>query len=338
MMSNAEIVVVILAAAAIGAAIILALLPTLTRHASAHPNARSSHAKATPQGGGIAVIGATIAVATGALAYGSHEFAPYLTTLCFVFGATIFIALVGLVDDIRPIEVIPRLLLQALAVGVMLAALPAELRVVPALPWWIERALLLTACVWFVNLTNFMDGIDWMTVAEAVPITVGLTVVGLLGGLPMHAVIVALALCGGLIGFAPFNRPIARIFLGDVGSLSIGLLLAWLLVLLACNGYVTAALVLPLYYLADTTITLLRRTANREPFWRAHRTHFYQRATDRGFSVSDIVQRVFATNLALTALACASVLWPGPLSTAAALIGGAALVGWLLWSFARGKS
>ena len=53
----------------------------------------------------------------------------------------------------------------------MIASLPPELRVVPMLPWWVERALLLLACLWFVNLTNFMDGIDWMTVAEFVPIT-----------------------------------------------------------------------------------------------------------------------------------------------------------------------
>ena len=338
MISSVEVVLVVLAAAAISAGIILALLPLLKRHALAHPNARSSHLKSTPQGGGIAVIGATIAVAAGALALGPHESAPYLTTLCLVFAATAFIAVVGLVDDIRPIEVAPRLLLQALAVAAMIAALPAELRVVPVLPWWIERALLLIVCLWFVNLTNFMDGIDWMTVAEAVPITAGLIVIGFLGALPMHAGVVALALCGGLIGFAPFNRPVARIFLGDVGSLPIGLLLAWQLVLLAGNGHIAAAVVLPLYSIADATLTLLRRVANREPFWRAHRTHFYQRATDRGLGVSEVVKRVFATNLVLTALACASVLWPGPLSTAAALGGGSALVGWLLWSFAQGKS
>ena len=97
-------------------------------------------------------------------------------------------------------------------------------------------------------------------------------------------------------------------------------------------------MILPLYYLADATLTLLRRIANREPFWQAHRTHFYQLATDRGFSVPEIVARVFAVNLALVALAVASVLWPGPLSAAVALGGGAALVGWLLYRFARGKS
>ena len=147
----------------------------------------------------------------------------------------------------------------------------------------------------------------------------------------------ALALCGGLIGFAPFNRPVARIFLGDVGSLPIGLLFGWLLVLVAGNGHLAAALILPLYYLADATLTLLRRIANREPFWQAHRTHFYQRATDRGFSVPEIVARVFVVNLALVALAVASVLWPGPLGAAIALGGAAVLVGGLLRRFARGK-
>ncbi|MCX7315084.1 MAG: glycosyl transferase, partial [Alphaproteobacteria bacterium] len=235
-------------------------------------------------------------------------------------------------------EVAPRLALQALAVGIMLASLPAEARVVPMLPWWIERTLLLMACLWFVNLTNFMDGIDWMTVAEFVPITAGLALIGFLGALPTQGVVVAVALCGGLIGFAPFNKPVARIFLGDVGSLPIGLLLSWLLVLLAGNGHLAAALVLPLYYLADATLTLLRRMANREPFWQAHRTHFYQRATDHGFSVSKIVARVFAVNIALVALATASVAWPGPLSATVALCGGSVLVGWLLYRFSRSKS
>jgi len=119
--------------------------------------------------------------------------------------------------------------------------------------------------------------------------------------------------------------------------LPIGLLFGWLLVLVAGQGYIAAAVVLPLYYLADATLTLLRRLVNREPFWQAHRTHFYQRATDRGFSVPQIIARVFATNLGLVTLAVASVLWPGPLSVVATLATAAALVGWLLYHFSRGK-
>ena len=85
----------------------------------------------------------------------------------------------------------------------------------------------------------------------------------MLGALPAHATVVALALCGALIGFAPFNRPVARIFLGDVGSLPIGLLLGWLLVLLAGSGHLAAAMMLPLYYLADATADAV--APDREP-------------------------------------------------------------------------
>jgi UDP-N-acetylmuramyl pentapeptide phosphotransferase/UDP-N-acetylglucosamine-1-phosphate transferase len=139
------------------------------------------------------------------------------------------------------------------------------------------------------------------------------------------------------LGFAPFNRPVARIFLGDVGSLPIGLLFAWLLVLLAGRGHWAAAIILPLYYLADTTLTLLRRMISRERFWVAHRSHFYQRATDRGWSVSEIVARVFAINLGLVALAIVSVIWPGRETAAVTLAAAALLVAWLLYSFWRGK-
>ena len=111
-----------------------------------------------------------------------------------------------------------------------------------------------------------------------------------------------------MLGFAPFNRPIAKVFLGDVGSLPIGLLLGWCLLQLAWHQQIAAALLLPLYYLADATVTLLRRVVRREPFWAAHRTHFYQRATDNGFSVWQVVSQVFALNVLLAALAIGSAM------------------------------
>jgi UDP-N-acetylmuramyl pentapeptide phosphotransferase/UDP-N-acetylglucosamine-1-phosphate transferase len=334
-MSGIAIALVIAIAAAASAGLIVLLRPALRRYALARPNARSSHSEPTPQGGGIAVIAAVIAV--GGLACLSLSL-PELAPLAWVFAAAAFIALVGAIDDIWTVGVLPRLLLQALAVGLVIAALPSELRAVPSLPWWIERALLLIAGLWLVNLTNFMDGIDWMTVAEVVPVAAGLALIGLVGGLPQAGVIVALALAGALLGFAPFNRPVAHLFLGDVGSLPIGLVLFWLLALLAGAGHFVAALILPLYYVADTTITLLRRLANREPFWQAHRTHYYQQATDRGFRVVDVVAGVFAVNVVLVALALATVLWPGRLMAAGALVAAAAAVGCLLFSFQRGRS
>ena len=327
----------LVSAALVSSTLIMLLRPALQRYALARPNARSSHTIPTPQGGGIAVIIATLGLAI-IVVLGAGLFSPDdVSRLWRVFAATTLIAIVGAIDDIRTIAIAPRLLLQTVAVAAVIAALPSDLQVVPFLPWWIERALLLLGGVWFVNLVNFMDGIDWMTVAEIVPVTGGLVLIGIVfGALPVSAMLVSLALCGALLGFAPFNRPVAKLFLGDVGSLPIGLLLFWLLSLTAGSGYFAAALILPLYSLADTTLTLLRRMRKGESFWIAHRSHFYQRATDHGFSVPQVIARVFAVNLALVVLAITTVLLPGFASATAALIAAALLVGWLLHSFSRG--
>ncbi len=200
-----------------------------------------------------------------------------------------------------------RLVLQAAAVGAVVFTTPETARIVPALPLALERGLILLAGVWFVNLVNFMDGLDLMTVAEVVPVTATLLLLGLLGDLPWPAALIAAALCGAMLGFAPFNKPVAKVFLGDVGSLPIGLLLGWCLLELAWRGQPAAALLLPAYYLVDSTITLFRRIARREQFWSAHRSHFYQRATDHGFTVSRVIGEVFALNLVLAGLAIVTV-------------------------------
>lgn len=325
---------ILLAAAATSAVLILLLRESLQRYALARPNARSSHREPTPQVGGIAVIVSALGLAAAFLAL-SDGATPW--DLWPIFAATAFLACVGAVDDIWIIPVAPRLLLQAVAVTVVIASLPPDLRIVSILPWWAERVLLIVGGLWFVNLVNFMDGVDWMTVAEVVAISFGVILIGIVGGLPVYAIVIAIALCGAILGFAPFNRPVARLFLGDVGSLPIGLLLGWLLLMVARQGYVAAAILLPLYYVADATITLLRRLCNGETLWKAHRHHFYQRALDQGFTVPQIVGRVFAINLVLIILALTTVIIPHVVVVMVALGLGAGIVGWLLISFERGR-
>ena len=326
----------IFGAAGLSALLIVVLRPLLRRYAVAEPNARSSHSVPTPQGGGIAIVATVIAVS-----YAAFVFLPAGAAAALQFpvisAAVVLIAGVGVIADIHPQKVILRLVLQALAVTAVVFALPPQMRVVPILPLMVERIGLVTGGLWFVNLVNFMDGLDWMTVAEAVPISASLAGLGLFGILPAPAIIVSLALCGALIGFAFFNRPVARLFLGDVGSLPIGLILGWLLVLLAANGARTAAILLPLYYLADSSITLGRRAVNGEKIWHAHRSHFYQRATDRGFSVLEVVSRIFAVNLVLGALALATVFLPSRPTDIVALAAGGLVVAWLLLTFSRGR-
>lgn len=332
----AECVITAALAALLSGCLIALLYPLLKRYAMAPPNARSSHRTPTPQGGGIAVIAAVFAAIVGA-----SYFRPFghvaSSPLPAIMAAALAMACIGAIDDIRPLPAAPRLLLQAVIVAAVIYTLPEQVRIVPLLPWWLERSLLVLGGLWFVNLVNFMDGIDWMTVAEVVPLTIGLVALGWEDALPAHGTLFALALGGAMLGFAVFNRPVAKVFLGDVGSLPIGLVLGWLLLLLAAGGHLTAAIVMPLYYLADATVTLLSRLLRGEPIWKAHRTHFYQRAADRGYSTLEIVARVFLANLGLCLLAFMTVLVPGRTGDIAALMLAGGLVASLLFSFARGK-
>ena len=334
-MANSQLMLSFVAAilaALLSCLVIWAIRPMLLRHALAKPNARSSHRIPTPQGAGIAVIAATLIVA-GAVIFVAG--AAEMKIPAVVFGATLFVAAVGLADDVHSIPVLPRLLLQGAAVAAIVLTAPESLRIVPSLPLWAERGLVLLAGLWFVNLVNFMDGLDLMTAAEAVPVSAAIVLLGWLGDVPAPAAIVAAALCGALLGFVPFNRPVAKIFLGDVGSLPIGLLLGWCLLQLAWQQQFAAAVLLPLYYLTDATVTLCRRVSRREPFWAAHRSHYYQRATDNGFTVWRVVVEVFALNILLAALAIASTRLPSPAVSMLLVVAGAVAVALVLHRFSR---
>lgn len=332
-------VAMLLAGSAVATAVLIVLMrPLLERYALARPNARSSHSIPTPQGGGIAIV-VTVATVIASCAYhGSPAFRePWLLSALL---AAVGLAAIGALDDIRPLPVLPRFVLQVAAASLLILTLPPDIRVLPQLPVLVERPGLIIGLVWFINLTNFMDGIDWMTVVETIPIYIVLVGVCVFGLVPKLAIVlpVMVSLLGAVIGFAPFNRHVAKLFLGDVGSLPIGALTGWLLILLAASGHLFAALILPLYYLADATITLLRRLVRRERLSQAHRTHFYQLATQRGFTVNEVTARVFALNILLGALAVAAIIVPVPMLGPLALLAGCLATGFVLSGFAKGRS
>jgi UDP-N-acetylmuramyl pentapeptide phosphotransferase/UDP-N-acetylglucosamine-1-phosphate transferase len=297
-------------AAGLAFALCLALRPVMMRYALARPNARSSHRTPTPQGGGIAVLAGAFLALGFALVFIPME-ASAGQGLFLVMAAAALLALVGAWDDIRPLSPALRLPLQFLCVGIVVFYAAPDIRLLPdALPLWAERGLVLIAGVWFVNLVNFMDGIDWITLAGLVPLAGAIALAAGHGIVDPATGLLAAALLGGLLGFAPFNKPVARIFLGDVGSLPLGLLGAYLLYRLAGTGALTAALILPLYHVMDSTITLFRRLMRGEKVWQAHRSHFYQQATDNGFTVIEIVTQVALLNLGLIGLAAVSLAQP----------------------------
>jgi UDP-N-acetylmuramyl pentapeptide phosphotransferase/UDP-N-acetylglucosamine-1-phosphate transferase len=279
------------------------LIPIFRRALLAVPGARSSHVQATPQGGGLVVIPVAVLVAFASLV-GAAGMRPDAFAWSLAAAMALLMALGGW-DDWAPLNPGFRLLVQAGAAALALAATPLEWTGA----YGISAPMLVSACLlvgmlWFVNLTNFMDGIDLMSVTQFVPAFA--TVYWLLAGLtgPAQWVgLICLAGAGALLGFALLNKPPARLFLGDSGSLPLGLLGA--VAILAVGGAhgIAAALLPFLYYLGDASLTLARRVFAGEKFWHAHREHFYQRATRRGLSTWQVIARVGLCNILLCALA-----------------------------------
>lgn len=282
------------------------LLPWLSAYAMARPNVRSSHTVPTPQGGGLVVV----LVAIAAL-FAAHRFAltPEGWTIA---GCALVLALVGALDDIRPLPVLPRLVAQGLCVWFGVVAMLGAGRLFPALPAVLEYGVLTLAGVWFVNLTNFIDGIDGITAADMVPPSLGalgiwLFLPGLLPLVPADVAILV-ALGGGMLGFMVWNRHPARVFLGDVGSLPIGFLMGCVLLKIALLTGPDVALVLVLYPVTDATLTLIRRLVRGDKLWEAHREHAYQRALGHGWRVPQVSGLVAGLNVVLVLLALGCLL------------------------------
>lgn len=266
------------------------------------PNARSSHTRPTPRGGGLAVVAALLpAVAVIAAAEG--EFARFLPLLA----AALLLAFVSFADDVRGLGAGLRLMAQTAAVLLGLAALPDAPVSQGLLPFWLDRAIVAVAWLWFVNLFNFMDGIDGIAAVETIAVAAGVALIAWLAEVPGALLPLGLATAAAAAGFLPWNWHRARIFLGDVGSVPLGYLIGFLLLTLAARGFWAAALVLPLYYLIDATWTLLARLLRGERVWEAHREHWYQHAA--AATRHDAVSlRIAAGNAALVSVAVASAL------------------------------
>jgi UDP-N-acetylmuramyl pentapeptide phosphotransferase/UDP-N-acetylglucosamine-1-phosphate transferase len=288
-----------------------------------HPNDRSSHSVPTPRGGGLAVLPVLV---VAWIAAGLDDRAALVLVLAVAVGA------ISWADDLWGLPVVARLIAQGLAVAVGMLALPPAHPVfqglLPPLP---DRLLAGIVWLWFVNLFNFMDGIDGISGVEAASIGTGLALALRLAGDGSPLALYALALATAVLGFLVWNWHPARIFLGDVGSVGLGYLLGWLLLAAACAGLWAPALLLPLYYLADATLTIGRRALRGEPVWQAHRQHFYQQAARRFASHATVSLWLVALNLALIALAAAAALKPG--ATGPIMFLAALLVGLLLWYF-----
>lgn len=278
------------------------------------PNQRSSHDRPTPRGGGIGILAVVV---IGCLVIDRIQPGPLLIAVPLIACG---VALVSLVDDVRGLSSSFRLGTHIAGAALLLwfagfgdstgAGIVQLHSVIPKLPVATVFAVLLFGIVGYTNAFNFMDGINGIAAIQA-----GLSALamGVIGGATGHwdgaPVLFSLVVAGAALGFLPHNFPSARMFMGDVGSAPLGMLLAFL-PLWICREY-GFQLFIPLALLQtgfalDTAITLVRRIARGENWLQPHREHFYQRLIRSGKS------HVFVTGceaglLLVTALVCIGI-------------------------------
>lgn len=257
-----------------------------------HPNARSLHAAPTPRIGGLGIM-AGIAVASA--------WAANVSLLPAVLGA-FALAGVSLVDDVRGLPVQMRFLVHvAVAVGCLL--------VLGLAGGWLVLSVLVV--VWATNLYNFMDGADGLAGGMA---TIGFGALALVAW--MAGAQAVAAFCGALtsasLAFLCFNFPPARLFMGDAGSIPLGFLAAVIGILGVQRGIWAwpFPLLVFLPFVADASVTLVRRVLKRENISQAHRSHYYQRVVMMGATHRQLAWVAYALMLAMAALAFAQHLRP----------------------------
>lgn len=269
------------------------------------PNDRSLHAVATPRSGGIGI--------TAGLAAGYLATMPAFPQPAWVVGAWLLTAGISFGDDLYRLPPLLRLLVHVLAAAMLVfpAGYVLDALRLPGLEWhasaWLLQGCSLLFVVWMVNLYNFMDGMDGFAGGMTCIGFATLALLGALAGAPSYALAAALV-CAATAGFLPFNFPPARLFMGDVGSGSLGFTAAMFLL------WADRARLFPLWlgalvftpFIVDATWTVIRRTCSGRRPWQAHREHFYQRLVRLGWGHKRTVLWSYALMLkcSLIAVAC----------------------------------
>jgi UDP-N-acetylmuramyl pentapeptide phosphotransferase/UDP-N-acetylglucosamine-1-phosphate transferase len=297
-----------LAVAALGLASFLAssainalLLSPTRRHAAIdRPGARRMHRVPTPRGGGLGI-------AVAIVLFGLGPFLPIEPRpLLAILVATLALGWISWRDDRRGVPAIWRLVTHVSAACLVVWALAPRLPGLDPdpemLPLAIVSMVLVSLITWSINLHNFMDGIDGLLAWQALFIA-GFLVTLPAAGMDPVLLVPAVVTASACLGFLPFNFPKARIFMGDIGSTVLGLTLALLLVVAARHGHlpVPAALVLPMLFVTDATLTLVSRMARRRRWYHPHREHLYQWLARRAGSHVPVSVGFLVANLMVVA-------------------------------------
>ncbi|WP_338612440.1 glycosyltransferase family 4 protein [Aeromonas enteropelogenes] len=266
------------------------------------PNHRSSHHVPTPRGGGMAIVIIFLLGAPLLVGLLPESFDISTSHFVMIWVAALGVALIGFTDDHISLKPRTRLIVQGIAAALVVLA-SEGLPTLKILGVTLDLALfgyLLAwlGVIWFINLYNFMDGIDGLAAGEAVVVCLFMALFHYFDGETWHETGLILLLGVAAAGFLCWNFPPARIFMGDGGSGFLGLMLATLMLLDASMkpAFLWAWLVMLGVFVVDATWTLLNRYRLKCRLSEAHRTHAFQYAARRWQSHRTVTLSVLLIN------------------------------------------
>jgi UDP-N-acetylmuramyl pentapeptide phosphotransferase/UDP-N-acetylglucosamine-1-phosphate transferase len=280
------LIIVILAVAAFASSALLTFRfcsPTSTVYILDHPNERSLHDRPVPRGGGLAVL---VAIIVCGIVAGLLYPTPGVGEIAF---AMLMVAGVSFIDDRYSVPPFYRLIAHVAAAAVILyGGFFLQRLEIPGAIWqWshvVGALFSVLFIIWMINLYNFMDGMDGFAGGMTVMGFGTFAVLGLFAGSTLFSAL-NLIIVASTMGFLIFNFPPARIFMGDVGSSTLGFLAASMSLWAAHERVFPFWLAVLVFspFIVDATVTLIRRLLRGEKIWQAHKTHYYQRLVQSGW-------------------------------------------------------
>jgi len=255
-----------------------------------------------PKGGGIIIIPAIIiSISLYFFIEGSIN-TKWLVFLLSIF----FLFLISLIDDIKSLPAILRLIIHSLCVIISVYCMKDDItsflnnmdivikfNISESLLFYLLASLIILSWLWLINLFNFMDGMDGLTALQMIFLALTLNIISLMNHFNNDFQFISLVLFSVFLAFFRHNKPQAKIFLGDSGSIPSGYIAGFILIeSLFKQGPFFPILIILLYFILDSTITLIIRSLKNNNLFSAHSDHFYQKMIRKGYSHQYVLKKV----------------------------------------------
>ncbi len=285
-----------------------------------HPSKRSNHNFPKPKGAGLILI--PLLIFATLLVFFLEDIIN--SQWIVILGFCSILMFISLLDDLKNVSLKLRLMFQVFCVISSIILLKDDFNIYfksMEVDIWkgiyveiiqvIVLFLFATFWVWIINLFNFMDGMDGITVVQASSLAICSNYLAILGLIEINFLYFSLIILAILMAFFSVNKPPAKIFLGDVGSIPIGFLAGYLIIYneIKSDLFIPFIIII-MYYLLDSSITLVLRFFKRENIFEAHSSHFYQKIIRKGFSHNYVLKRIIGLNIVLLVLSYTSIQWP----------------------------